>query len=595
MPGKSSNLGQFWQELKRRKVVRVITVYAAATFVILELVSIIEEPLQLPDWTLAFVIVLLCIGFIIAVILSWVYDITPEGIEKTKPIVEVREEIPEKPSEVNAWKIGTYISVVLIIGLIVINIVGGKKQVENLTELEKSIAVLPFENMSVDEEYSHMGDAITDEIILELQKINEFDRVLSRSSTMQYKDNRPTIPEIAEKLGVNYIIEGSIQRHKEDVSIRVQVIRAKHEDHVWGDEYDGKWEDIFSIQDEIALKVADELKAVLSPEEIRKIEKNPTENLEAYNLYLKGRYFWNKRTAEGFQMGIEYFDQAIEKDPAYSLAYAGIADCYNLLGWHDLLPSKEVYPKAKAAAEKALMMDETLSEAHASLAYVKLLYDWDWLAAEKEFKRALELNPNYAVAHQWYSEYLKYMGRHDESIAEAKRAQELDPLSLSINHNLGSVFYAARQYDLAIEKYQKTLQMDPNFIITYNYLGLAYAGKKMYNDAVANVQKAIDLSERQSPLFIGTLGIIYSFMGKREEAEKVLEELLELSKQRYIAPFSIASIYGGMGQKDQAFEWIEKGYKVRDDWMVMLKVAPRLDSLRSDPRFQDLLERMNFP
>ena len=294
-------------------------------------------------------------------------------------------------------------------------------------------------------------------------------------------------------------------------------------------------------------------------------------------------------------MGIEYFDQAIDEDPAYSLAYAGIADCNNLLGWHDLLPSKEVYPKAKDAAEKALMMDETLSEAHASLAYVKLLYDWDWLAAEKEFKRALELNPNYAIAHQWYSEYLAYMGRHDESIAEAKRAQELDPLSLSINHNLGSVFYAARQYDLAIEKYQKTLQMDPNFIITYNYLGLAYAGKKMYNDAIANVQKAIDLSERQSPLFIGTLGIIYSFMGKRDETEKVLEELLELSKQRYIAPFSIASIYGGMGQKDQAFEWIEKGYKVRDDWMVMLKVAPRLDSLRSDPHFQDLLERMNFP
>ncbi|GAG15137.1 unnamed protein product, partial [marine sediment metagenome] len=255
-------------------------------------------------------------------------------------------------------------------GFVIFNVVSNTERSRDIQKLEKSIAVLPFENMSVDEEYSHMGDAITDEIILELQKIKEFDRVLSRTSTMQYKDNRPTIPEIAEKLGVNYIIEGSIQRHKEDVSIRVQVIRAIHEDHVWGDEYDGKWEDIFSIQDEIALKVADELKAVLSPEEIRKIEKNPTENLEAYNLYLKGRYFWNKRTVEGFQMGIKYFDQAIEEDPVYSLAYAGIADCNNLLGWHDLLPSKEVYPKAKAAAEKALMMDKTLSEAHASLAYV---------------------------------------------------------------------------------------------------------------------------------------------------------------------------------------------------------------------------------
>jgi tetratricopeptide (TPR) repeat protein len=381
----------------------------------------------------------------------------------------------------------------------------------------------------------------------------------------------------------------------EDVSIRVQVIRAKHEDHVWGDEFDGKWEDIFSIQDEIALKVANRLKTVLSPEEIRKIEKNPTENLEAYNLYLKGRYSWNKRTADGFIRGIDFFHQAIDEDSAFSLAYAGIADCYNLLGWHDIFPSEVVYPKAKAAAEKALGIDETLSQAHASLAYVTMLYDWNWRTAEKEFIRALELNPNYAEAHQWYSEYLAYMGKHDESIKEAIRALELDPLSLSINHNLGLVFYEARQFDLAIDTYQKTLQIDPSFIITYNYLGLAYSGEKMYNNAIANVQKAIELSEKQSPLYIGTLGFIYASMGKTDEAKEILELLLELSQHRYIAPVSLAIIYGALGQMDQAFEWMEKGYEVRDDYLMTLQVAPRLDSLRSDPRFQDLANRMNFP
>jgi len=271
MPNSSNKITQFWLELKRRKVVRRNMVYAASGFVILELVSIIAEPLGLPDGTLKVVFILLCLGFVISIILSWFYDFTPDGLEKIKSANEYEEASVEKPSRLIAWKIATYISIVIIVGFIIFNIAVGPNRAEYLTDLEKSIAVLPFENMSVDEEYSHIGDAITDEIILELQKIKEFDRVLSRTSTMQYKDNRPTIPEIAEKLGVNYIIEGSIQRHREDVSIRVQVIRAEHEDHIWAEEYDGKWEDIFSIQDEMALKVANELKTVLSPEEIDEI------------------------------------------------------------------------------------------------------------------------------------------------------------------------------------------------------------------------------------------------------------------------------------------------------------------------------------
>ena len=589
MPEKPHN---FWQELKRRKVVRVITVYAAAAFVILELVDIVATPLGLPAWTLNFVIVLLCVGLILSIILSWIYDITPEGIQKTQSVSE--NDTGKKGKVTTGWKISTYISILVIIAFVLFYFINSIKKSSNISRLEKTIAVLPFENWNSDDEYMHMGDAIANEINTQLSKIKEF-HVFSYTSTKQFKDpDKPPVPVIGKKLGANFIIEGTVERQKEYVSIHVQVIQAESDNHLWAEEFKGKWEDIFTIRAEIAVRIAEELKTALSPEEIRKIKKNPTENPEAYNLYLKGRFFWNKRTAEGFQTGIEYFHQAIEKDPAYSLAYAGIADCYNLLGWHDLFSPDEVHPKAKAAAEKALMMDETLSEAHASLAYVKMLYDWDWQVAGQEFKRALELNPNYAEAHQWYSEYLAYMGRLDESIAEAELAQELDPLSLSISHNLGLIFYEAHQFDLAIEKYLKTIEMDPGFIVTYNYLGLAYAGKKMYNEAITNVQKAIDLTEEQSPLYIGTLGFIYASMGNKNEAEKILEHLVELSQQRYIAPVSLAIICGTLGLKDQAFEWMEKGYEVRDDFMMVLKVEPRLDSLRSDPRYQNMMERMKL-
>jgi len=590
MPEKPHN---FWQELKRRKVIRVIIVYAAAAYVILELVSIIAEPFGLPDWTLKLVFILLCIGLIISVILSWVYDITPEGVKKTKP--EKKDQKLEKPATSIGWKIATYVSFVIIIALLLFNVIANIKKTSDISRLEKTIAVLPFENFSPDEHNSHLGDAIAIDINTQLAKIKEF-HITSFTSSSQYKgSDKPSIPQIGKELGANFIIEGTVERQSDDVSIHVQVIQAESDNHLLAEAFKGKWEDILTIRSEIAIRIAGELKTILSPEEIQKIEKNPTENPEAFNLYLKGRYFWNKRTANGFQTSIKYFNQAIEKDPTFSLAYAGIADCYNLLGWHDFLPSDEVYPKAKAAAEKALMMDETLSEAHASLAYVNMLYYWDWKTAEKEFKRALELNPDYAEAHQWYSEYLAYMGRHNESIAEAERAQELDPLSLSINYNLGLIFYEAHQFDLAIKNYQKTLEMDPSFIVTYNYLGLAYAGKKMYNEAISNVQKAIDLTEEQSPLYIGTLGFIYGSMGNRNEAEKIVEHLVELSQHRYIAPVSLAIICGTLGQKDEAFEWMEKGYEVRDDYMMALKVEPRFDSLRSDPRYQDMINLMKFP
>lgn len=316
----------------------------------------------------------MCIGLIVSIILSWIYDIKPEGgLEKTKPANKAEAE--DIPVRSNSWKIASYTSFVIIVALIIINIVSANSRSREISILEKSIAVLPFDNMSLNEEYGHLGDAFTDEIILELQKIEEFERVLSRSSTLQYKNDRPTIPEMAEKLGVNYIIEGSIQRHKEDVSIRVQVIRAKNEDHIWANEYNGKWEDIFSIQDKIALKIANELKTVLSPEEIEQIEKQPTVNPEAYNLYLKGRNYWHQRTEEDLKQSIFYFNQAIELDSNYALAYAGLADSYFIMAWWGWYPLKDGYSQAKELAQKALSINPDIAEAHATLGGIATWYD----------------------------------------------------------------------------------------------------------------------------------------------------------------------------------------------------------------------------
>ena len=313
---------KFWQELKRRKVIRIIIVYGAAAYAILELVSIIAQPFGLPEWTLKFVFVLICVGLVISIILSWVYDITPEGVKKTKPVR--KDQKIEKPASSYGWKIATYTSIVVIIGLLMINIFGGKKKFE---ELEKSIAVLPFENLSSDEEQAWFSDGITDVIINQLSKISNY-RIIGRTSTLKYKEEKKSIPEIGEELGVNYIIEGTVQRQENEMRISVQLVRVFNEDHIWSDLYDRELKDIFTVQTDIAKRIADELKTALTPEEKERVEKKYTENPEAYNLYLKGRFFWGRRTEEGLSKSVEYYKEAIALDPDYALAYAGLADAY---------------------------------------------------------------------------------------------------------------------------------------------------------------------------------------------------------------------------------------------------------------------------
>ena len=352
--------------------------------------------------------------------------------------------------------------------------------------------------------------------------------------------------------------------------------------------------DIFAIESDIAKAIADTLQVKLTGLEQHAIVNRPTENTEAHDLYLKGRFYWNKRTVDALKKSIEYFNQAIEKDPNYALAYTGLADCYLSLGFSfdagSLSPS-EAIPKAKAAALKALEMDDTFAEAHTSLAFMKLNYDWDWSGAEKEFKRAIELNPNYDNAHHWYSHYLTAMGQTEESLAESKRALALDQLGLIINVHLGWHYFYARQYDLAIEQFRRTLEMDPNYGLTHWYLGMTYGQKAMFAEAITELRQAKELL----PGNVGVeadMGHAYAVSGNREEAQKVVDELKELSKRRYISSYHIALVYTGLGERDQAFEWLEKAYKERSDLLVYLKVEPRLDSLRSDLRFKKLVERI---
>jgi TolB-like protein/DNA-binding winged helix-turn-helix (wHTH) protein/Flp pilus assembly protein TadD len=454
-----------------------------------------------------------------------------------------------------------------------------------------SIAVLPFANKTSDPNAEYLSDGISESLINSLSQVPGV-KVIARSSAFKYKGKEADLQEVANALGVEAILTGRVTQRGENLSIGVELMNANDQTQMWGEQYDRKMSDLLAIQREIAREITEKLKLKVSGDE-NGPAKHYTESNEAYQLYLKGRFFWNKRTAEALKKSIEYFNQAIEKDPRFALAYAGLADSYVVPA--NRLPPREAMPKAKAAATRALELDETLAEAHASLGRVLVTYDWDWLGAEKEYKRAIELNPRYATAHQWYGGYLAVMGRSDEAIAERKRAVELEPLSPILNFELGLAFYYARDYDQAIEQFQKTLELDQNFPSAHNFLPAAYAQKGMYNEALAEFKKAIPLTRGSEwTLSRAGLGYLYAVTGKKSEARTVLNELKQASKQEYVPGTSIAFIYAGLGEKDQAFAWLDKGYEQRVFQLQWIKLEPRWDSLRSDPRFRDLLRRLGL-
>ena len=452
-----------------------------------------------------------------------------------------------------------------------------------------SLAVLPFVNLSGDPEMEYLSDGITDTLINSLSQLRKL-RVVPRSLAFRYKGREVEPQRAGSELDARAVLTGRVMQRGDTLLIGTELMDVAKLSQLWGAQYNRKMADIFVLQEEIAREITEQLRLQLTGDERKRLTKRATGNKEAYQLYLKGRYWFGKRTPEGFSKAIEYFQQAIAKDPVYALAYAGLADCYSFLPTFSFVPPKEAYPKAKEAALKALEIDDTLAEAHTSLARVKANHDWDWSGGEREFQRAIALNPDHAMAHMSYGQLLVNTGRFEEGIRESKRALELDPVALYTNWILGLVYYVARQYDQAIDQCRKTLELDRNFFVAHTSLGGAYLQKSMYKEGIAELEKAVAIFPGN--ISLAFLGYGYAAAGRGLEAQKVLDQLNEISKEKYVPAYHRAIIYAGLGEKDKAFEWLEKGYE--EHFIIAIKVDPVWDPLRSDPRFQDLLRRMNL-
>ena len=457
----------------------------------------------------------------------------------------------------------------------------------------RSLAVLPLESLSADASQDYFADGMTDELITDLGQISAL-RVISRTSVMGYKGTRKSLPQIGRELNVDAIIEGTVLRSGNQVRITAQLIEAPADKHLWAKSYEGDLRDTLTLQNQVAGAIAQEVRINLTPQEEAALKNAKSVNPEAYESYLKGRYFWNKRTGEGLQKAIEHFNEAIAKDPQYARAYAGLADSYALLGNadFDVMSPREAYPKAKAAATKALELDDSLGEAHTSLAFCLGLFEWNWDAAEKEYLRAIALNPGYATARQWHALQLSALGRFDEAISEMRKAESLDPLSLIISADVADVLFAAHRYDEAIEQSRKAIEMDPNFAIAHYELGQALAQKKMYSPAIAELQKAKELSGGDTTC-VAVLAYAYAASGKPGEAIRLLNELKSRPNHRVSYAAHEALIYAGLDDKDQALALLEKAYEEHFDALALR--SPAFDPLRSDRRFRDLMGRIGLP
>lgn len=456
-----------------------------------------------------------------------------------------------------------------------------------------SVAVLPFENASGDPNAEYLSDGIAENLINSLSQLPNL-KVMSRDSAFHYRGKEADAQTVGQALGVRAVFKGRVARQGDTLTISAELIDAHDNSHIWGQQYNRRLSDIFALQEEIAKEMTAALRVRLTGEEQRRLSKTYTASPEAYDDFLKGRYWWNKQSEEGARKGIEYFERAIANDPAYALAHAGLADCYISLASFGLVSAKEDYPKGKEWAEKALKLDDTLAAAHVSLASVKTDYEWDWEGGEKEALRAIELNPNLPEAHAAHAELLWTTGRFDESIQEGKRALELDPLSINYNTALAFTFFLARRYDQAIEQGAKILELDPKFIPAYYVRGVAYVKKSLYKEAMAEFEKGVSISPDDLGALTG-LGYGYAVTGRRADAEKVLARLNELSKREFVSPVWMAKIYSGLGEKDKAFGSLERAYEDRSIVSVAyIKTNPMLDPLRSDPRYAELLQRLNL-
>jgi len=582
------NPKKFFGELKRRNVYKVAIAYAVVGWLLTQVATQVFPFFEIPNWAVRLVVLLLVIGFPVALILAWAFELTPEGIKLT----ESADLEAAKPSRNKAWIYIIIVGAALSVVLFFVGRYTAPKVTRSSQSLAKSIAVLPFENLSRDPDNAYFAEGIKEEVLARLSKVADL-KVISIRPTQQPNNSRTDLSQMAQKLGVETFLEGSVQRSADEVRVTVQLVRADSDAHLWADTFDRNLTDIFAVESEIAKAVADTLQAKLTGSEERAISAKPTGNLEAYQLYLRGRYYWNRRTAGGLKRALEQFQQAVDKDPAYALAYTGLADCYAVMEQYADTPSSETLPKARAAALRALQIDDSLGEAHTSLGYVNAL-SRQFGEAEKEFKRGIKLNPNYPTAHHWYGlPYLSMLGHFDEAMAEIKRAQQLDPLSPIISVNAGNLYVLKGDLNPGIEEFKKVIELDPNFPIAHGFLGCAYLKHGHEPEAIAELQKGVELSGRASQE-LGFLGYGYGALGKRAEAGALLKELEERYARKESPAMHLAAVYAGLGEKDQAFAWLEKDFEARTGLLIFITIAPDYDTLRDDPRYTDLLRRIGL-
>jgi TolB-like protein/Flp pilus assembly protein TadD len=594
------NIGNFFTELRRRNVYKVAVAYAVVGWLLVQIATQVFPFFDIPNWAVRLVVLLVAVGFPIALIVAWAFELTPQGIMRTETADRTAAGGTKRGSAYGPWIYVVLLGVLFSVGLFLFGRYSAPRTsssedrrppavAESLPQ--KSIAVLPFDNLSEDKGNAYFAEGIQDEILTRLAKVADL-KVISRTSTQRFKSAPSDLRDIAKQLGVMNILEGSVQKSNDQVRVNVQLINALTDAHLWAEIYDRKLTDLFAVESEIAKTIAEALQAKLTGSEKSAMSKKPTANPEAYELYLKGKFFWNKRTAADLRKSIEYFNQAIEKDPGYALAYAALAQSWKLLPAFNGGAPQDCFPQAESAAKKALALDDTLSDAHAALASLKGLNGFDYPGAIIEYERTLQLNPNDATAHQWFAnDTLANIGQNEREVAVMKRAVELDPLSLIINANLGVAYVHAGRLDEAIAQLHKTVELDGAFYYARYSLALALELKGAIAEATAEYQKTVSVSEDPVPL--GMLGHLYAMHGRKDEAQQILQQLRQRREQRYTAAYSLALVYLGLGDRNESLNWLEESYREHDGFNIgPIRIDPLLTPLHGDPRFEALAEKI---
>ena len=583
-------------ELKRRNVFRAAAFYAASAWLLVQIATQVFPFFHISEWVVRWIVVAAAIGFPFAMMFSWLYEWTPHGLQRESEVAANESVTRESGKKLDRWIIAILVLavVLLLTNQFVLHRDEKRADIAPVAEISaKSIAVLPFDNLSRDPDNAYFAEGVQDEILTRLAKVADL-KVISRTSTQRFKSAPADLREIAKQLGVTHILEGSVQKAGDSVRVNVQLINALTDVHLWADTYDRKLTDIFAIESEIAKNVTENLKARLNDRAEEVLAARPTENPEAHELYLKGRYFWNRRSTASLRKAGDYFQKAIDLDPKYALAYAGLADVHSLVPVYAGTAPQDDVPKALAAARKAVDLDDRLAESHTSLGNA-LVSSVQLKAAEAEFRRALELNPNYATAHQWLAECLFGQGRFSESLAENERAHELDPLSLIINASYASSLAGAGRYEEAVQQARKTLDLDPELVPGHEILGQIYEDEGKLNEAIIEYSKANELGP--TPSNFAMLAHAYAKTGRMGETRKILDKLTDLSAQQYVGAYPLAVIHLALGEKGEALRLLEQSFVERDILLQGLygsiKIDKRLDPLRHDPRFQKLVERFD--